>query len=61
MTGHAKARPWRVVRQANPDPDREMCTHRWEWTAELCSHRRARRELGTGVFFTARPGVTTSA
>lgn len=57
MTVHAKSKPWRVVRQSSSTADVEVSAHRWEWLAELAAHRAARREPGTGVFFTARPAV----
>lgn len=54
MTVHAKAKPWRVVRQTSNAADVEVSAHRFEWLAELAAHRAARREQGTGVFYTAR-------
>jgi hypothetical protein len=51
---HRKA--WRVVRQQSTSADIEVCRHRWEWTAELCAHRRQARHV-SGVFYTAYPAA----
>jgi hypothetical protein len=54
VTTHTKTKPHRVYRQESNVPDAQVCAHRWDWTAELCAHRFARRERGTGVFYVAR-------
>ena len=35
-------RPWLVVRQYSHLADLPVCTHRWEWTADLCAYRKTR-------------------
>jgi hypothetical protein len=57
---HSKPKPlpYRVVRQTGKT-DSDVCRHRWDWTAELCAHRRARREHEGGVFYTALPVATS--
>jgi hypothetical protein len=55
MTAHSAARPWRVLQQQSNCDDIEVCSHRFELTADLHAiwrGSRSRRE--TGVFYTVR-------
>lgn len=46
---------WWVLRQCSHLPDERVCGHRWEWQAEACAWRAARRSTSeTGVFYTVR-------
>lgn len=62
MTRHAKAKPWRVVRQHHDHAETDVCAHRWEWVAELCAIRResARRHASQiGIHYVARSAPRT--
>lgn len=55
----AAARPFpgrfRVVRQFTHLPELVLCSHRFEWVADLCAYRQtARHAAATGVHFTVR-------
>lgn len=56
----ATSLPYRVVRQTGPGLDSEVCRHRFETVAELCAHRRDRREQESGVVYTALPAAMRS-
>lgn len=59
LTELAAARPFpgrfRVVRQFTHKPELVVCSHRFEWVADLCSYRRTRSHATeTGGHYTVR-------